>query len=187
MHKKIKLSNSDLDIHRWEVRRNIWDKKDLNTLKNCIRKMDQVIEPKDYALRGDNNRLMLPGNMLTKGCVKKCIRMTESLNLVKSIGNLHVFITRSGAKEQSFHNDTEITDAVSVIHVITKRFICIKDKKGEHLIKMNTGDILLMHGDCCHAGAGNYYDKTSYAVFVPVGFTPSNTIPCKNIARTIDV
>ena len=72
---------------------------------------------------------MLPSDMLTKGCVKTCVRMTESLNLGKSIGEVHVFITHSGAKKQSFHNDTEIFDAVSVIHVITKRFICVKDKR----------------------------------------------------------
>ena len=83
MHKKLKVGGSDLDLHRWEVRRNNWDKKDLNTLKNCIRKIDQVIEPKDYSLRGDKKRLMFPGDILTKVCVKTCLRMIESLNLVE--------------------------------------------------------------------------------------------------------
>ena len=72
---------------------------------------------------------MFSGERLTKGCVKTCAHMIESLNLGKSIGEVHVFITHSGAKKQSFHNDTEIFDAVSVIHVITKRFICVKDKR----------------------------------------------------------
>ena len=44
-----------------------------------------------------------------------------------------------------------------------------------------------MHGYCCHAGAANDYDKISYAIFVPVVFTPSNTFRCKNTARFIDL
>ena len=68
-----------------------------------------------------------------------------------------------------------------MIHVITKRFIWVRDNRGEHLLQLNAGDILLMHGNCCHAGAANEYKKKTYALYVSVGFSPQNTFPCGEI------
>ena len=121
---------------------------------------------------------MFPGNKLTEGCLKNCETMTESLHIGKYIGEVHVFVTHTGAKQQSYHCDSDTYDAITVIHVITKRFIWVKDKRGERLIKLDAGDILLMHGDCYHAGAANEYKQKTYALFVSVGFYPKNTFPC---------
>lgn len=65
-----------------------------------------------------------------------------------------------------------------MIHVITKRFIWLKDNRGEHYVQMNAGDILIMRENRCHAGAELEYKNKSYALFVPVGYSPQNNFPC---------
>ena len=68
--KAVKGYRGDIDLHRWEVKRKFWNPKDLNTMKNCIRKIEDQVKPSDYALRGDINRMMIPGDKLSKGCQK---------------------------------------------------------------------------------------------------------------------
>ena len=67
--KAVKGFTGDIDLDRWEVKRNVWNTKDLNTIKNCIRKIEEKINPSDYALRGYINQMMLPEDKLTKGCL----------------------------------------------------------------------------------------------------------------------
>ena len=101
---------------------------------------------------------------------KKCKEITERLDFQEEIGKTHVFITRSGALKQSFHYDTDNVNGISVIHVITKRFIWVRDNRGEQLLQLNAGDILLMHGNCCHAGAANEYKKKHMLYMFPLVF-----------------
>ena len=113
--------------------------------------------------------------------IKKFREITELLDFKKEIRKTHVFITRSGAKKQSFHYDTDILNEISVIHIITKRYIWVRDKRVEHLLHLKAGDVLLMHGNCCHAGAANEYQNKTYTLYVSVDFSPQNTFPCGEV------
>ena len=104
--------------------------------------------------------------------------MEKSLQLNMQIGKTVALISRQGSNRQSFHCDTKTTNSYSVIHLITKRFIWLRDNRGEHYVQMNAGDILIMRENCCHAGAELEYKNNSYALFVPVGYTTVNTFPC---------
>ena len=174
--------------HRWTIRRDQWSSKQLNTVRKFLYQLDKNIEAYPYSLRGDENRLLINDDMLSKTCVEYSVAMTESLHLRSSkdlnaplkIGKTRAIISRPGAKKQSFHYDSKTKDTYSVLHILSKRFIYIRDCRGEHYVEMKAGDILIMHDDCCHAGTKLEYKRNLYALFVPVGFEPSNsTFPCK--------
>ena len=150
----------------------------LDTVRKFFDKLNKKIEPKEYALRGDSNRMMMPQSLLSKSCIRSSKEMAESLKLNMQIGETYALITRQGAHRQSNHYDTKTSNSYSVIHVITKRFIWLKDNRGEHYVQMNDGDILIMCNNCCHTGAELEYKKKSYALFVPIGYSTVNTFPC---------
>ena len=65
-----------------------------------------------------------------------------------------------------------------MIHAITRRYIWIRDDRGDHYKVLQSGDVLMFHGDCCHSGTVNDTKQSSIAMYVPVGFCPSNTFNC---------
>ena len=48
----------------------------------------------------------------------------------------------------------------------------------DHYKVLQSSDVLMFHGDCFHAGAENDTKRSSIAMYVPVGFRPSNTFNC---------
>ena len=184
---KVRVNKGLLSKHRWTIQRNKWSPKQVNTVRKFLAQVEKNIDAYPYSLRGDLNRLLIPEDMLSKTCVEYSVSMTKSLHLHSlkddnsqlKIGKTRAIITRPGATKQSFHYDTNTKNAYSVLHIISKRFIYIRDFQGEHYVEMKAGDILIMHDNCCHAGAELEYKRNSYALFVPVGFEPSNsTFPC---------
>ena len=178
--RKVKNINGYLVKNRWTIHNNIWNKTDLATVRGYLTKLDGRVNPKDYALRGDIKRMAIPQQSLSNKSIQNSQRLTKKLFPKNTkIGDTYALITHTGAERQSFHTDTDKKEGSSVIHAITKRYIWIRDNRGEHLIKMNAGDILVMHGDCCHAGAENPYSKKSYALFLPVDYPLGSTFACR--------
>ena len=87
----------------------------------------------------------------------------------------HIIVSLPGALQQTFHQDTNKHDHIIMIHAITRRYIWIRDDRGDHYKVLQSGDVLMFHGDCYHAGAANDTKRSSIAMYVPVGFRPSNT------------
>ena len=87
----------------------------------------------------------------------------------------HVIISLPGELQQSFHQDTNKHDHIIMIHAITRRYIWIRDDRGDHYKVLQSGDVLMFHGDCCYTGEANNSKRSSIAMYVPVGFWPTNT------------
>ena len=94
------------------------------------------------------------------------------------IDKSHVLLSLPGALQQSYHLDTNKHDHVIMLHAITRRYIWIRDFRSEFFKVLQSGDVLIFHGDCCHAGAKNDSKRNSIALYVPIGFRPSNTFNC---------
>ena len=69
----------------------------------------------------------------------------------------------------------------SIFHAITKRYIWIQDGRGDHYVELKRGNILVMHGRCCHAGAKNESKRISYAMHVPVKLPIGSTFACGHV------
>ena len=94
------------------------------------------------------------------------------------IAKTHVLLSLPGAQQQSFHLDTNKHDHVIMLHAITRRYIWIRDSRGDFFKVLQSGDVLIFHGDVCHAGAKNDSKRNSIALYVPIGFRPTNTFNC---------
>ena len=99
-------------------------------------------------------------------------------NYENYIVNTHVLLSLPGAEKQSFHLDTNKHDHVIMLHAITRRYIWIRDFRGDFFKVLQSGDVLIFHGDCCHADAKNDSKRNSIALYVPIGFRPTNTFNC---------
>ena len=174
------VNKGDLDFHRWTIKRNVWDEKSLNTTLRMLSKLNKVSEGARYAVRGDNNRLLIPEEYMSKKVTEYTSKFTRQLNLGFPRSKIQVLISRCGSTKQSFHRDHNENDVYSVLHAITKRYIWLRDSRGIHYVELRRGDILLMHGNCCHAGAANDAKRVSYAMHVPVGYKSNFTFNCDN-------
>ena len=48
-----------LDVHRWEIKRNVQDEKSLNTTLRMLSKLNKDSDGAKFAVRGDNSRLLI--------------------------------------------------------------------------------------------------------------------------------
>ena len=175
-----RVNKGDIDLHRWTITRNVWDEKSLNTTLRMLSKLNKESEGALYAVRGDINRLLIPEEYMSKKVIEYTSKFTEQLNLVLPRSKIQVLISRCGSTKQSFHRDHNENDVYSVLHAITKRYIWLRDSRGIHYVELKRGDVLLMHGNCCHAGAANDAKRVSYAMHVPVGYKSNFTFNCEN-------
>ena len=90
----------------------------------------------------------------------------------------HVIVSLPGALKQTFHQDTNKHDHIIMIHAITRRYIWISDARGDHYKVLQSGDVLMFHGDCCHSGAANDSKLSSITMYVPVVFRFTNVYNC---------
>ena len=117
---------------------------------------------------------------MSKKVIEYTSKFTRQLNLGFPSSKIQVLISRCGSTKQSFHFNHTENDVYSVLHAITKRYIWVRDSRGKHYVELRRGDILLMHGNCCHAGAANDAKRVSYAMHVPVGYKSNFTFNCDN-------
>ena len=101
--KKVRVDYGIITKHRWTIRRNMWSKTKLDTVRKFLDKLNKKNLPQDYALRGDLNRMMLPQSLLSKSFIRSSQEMTKSLKLNMQIGDTHALISRQGSKRQYFH------------------------------------------------------------------------------------
>ena len=105
--KKTTVNYGIITKHGWTIWRNMWCKKKINTVKKFLDKLNKNVEPKEYALRGDLNRMALPQSLLSKSCIQFSLKMTESLELNLPIRKMVAWISCQGSTRQSFHRDTK--------------------------------------------------------------------------------
>ena len=131
-----------------------------------------------YKLRQDcPRRLAFPISLFKPNVLEKVINETESLLLPGCIvrENIVCIVAHNGAKRQSDHVDTRVTQAYSVLHIMSQRYIHI----GSELVKLRAGDVLVMQGGTCHAGAEHTMDKPTMLIHVPIGYVETTTKPCR--------
>ena len=57
------------------------------------------------------------------------------------IAKTHVLLSLLGEQKQSFHIDTNKDDHVIMLHAITRRYIWIRDFRGEFFKVLQSGDV----------------------------------------------
>ena len=74
-------NKGDLNVHQWTIKRNIWDEKSLDTRLHMLSKLNKVLDGATYAIRGDNNRLLIPEKFMTKKVQEHTTEFIQKLNL----------------------------------------------------------------------------------------------------------
>ena len=142
MCNKSKYVNGDLGVYGWSIFEKIWKSSHAQKIKRQIDKAFKKLIPDDYALRGDNKCLMIPTELfhsMVHSNVNAYSRYFTQLmgvgpnadNYEKYIANTHVLLSLPGAQKQSFHLDKNKHDHVIMLHAITRRYIWIRDFRGD--------------------------------------------------------
>ena len=182
MRRRRALSRQDLRAtlkkDGWQVYRKKWADNQVKGVCKQLRGVCKGASAAEFKLRADcEKRLAIPINKFEPTVLAKVITQTESLSLPGCIvcDAITCILARNGARRQSAHVDTRATAAYSVLHVMSQRYIHI----GKKLIKLGAGDVLVMQGGTCHAGAAHTLVKPSMLIHVPIGFTETTTRPCQ--------
>ena len=91
--------------------------------------------------------------------------------------NIVAIAAYNGAKKQKPHVDTKNKKAFSVLHILNTRMFHIT-QFGERPFKLMRGDIVVMKGNVCHAGAAHIGKKKTVLFHVPVGYKDTNIQAC---------
>ena len=161
----------------WQVFKAHWLPNQVKGVCKQLRVVCKSASAGDYELRaGEAKRLAIPIGHFDPSVKTKVVNKTESLQLPGRIvtGNIVCILARPGAQRQSDHVDTRVGTAYSVLHVMTKRYINI----GDELIELGAGDVLVMRGGTCHAGAKHDMGRPSMLFHVPIGYMETTTKTC---------
>ena len=111
-------------------------------LRGKLKKRFKQLLPKYYALRGDNNRVMIPTNLFNPMVHNNACAYSRYFTQLMGVGpnadnfenyidKSHVLLILLGALQQSYHLDTNKHDYVIMLHAITRRYIWIRDFRGD--------------------------------------------------------
>ena len=173
-------THATLEKDGWQVFAARWCSTKVKNLARQLRAVCKTATAEQYQLRAAcDKRLSIPISKFRPSVLNKVMEETESLNLPGAAvrDNVVCILARTGAKRQSDHVDTRLATAYSVCHVITQRYIHVG--VGGELCKLNAGDVLVLRGGTCHAGAEHTLLKPSMLIHVPVGYHDTTTLPCK--------
>jgi len=86
-------------------------------------------------------------------------------------------VSRTGARDQHRHVDSDASQAFSFLFALTRRYVHVIDQDSSvaRLVRLDAGDLLLLRGGTCH-GASDHstLKKDSMLVFVAHNFDPNN-------------
>ena len=164
-----------LDIDGYQVFTGLWHPHDAQAAIEAIRN----IGGESYGLRiSDPLRKATPEDDLPLAVVFAALHHTACLGLEGDVTqeNIVCIPAFTGATRQSDHIDTANPDAFTVLHILNTRFLHVA---GDY-VRLEAGDVVVMRGGVCHAGAAHNLDTPSYLIHVPVGFNEGFTRPCRN-------
>lgn len=172
-------AQASMENEGWQVFRNVWEAPRAQAVCRLLREGCRHKSPDLFQTRMDCKlRLSIPMHLFQKQVADEVVSVTRSLG-VSDLGRIDVktlrcIVAHPGAKRQADHVDSKDRTFRSVLHIMSRRFFHVG---GEH-IKLNAGDVVVMRGGVCHAGAAHDLKRPSYLVHVPVGKEPQNTSPC---------
>ena len=164
----------------WEILPKKWTRNCVVQILKAITNFVKDINPAPYALRGDTNRPAIPLHELPNLVEKHAVQKTMELGLNGTIAkkNMTAIVAMPGAVHQQYYVDTRVNTGYSVLHVMSKRYLHLKDARGEHIVKLAAGDIVIIAGNVCHAGAENHFKKSSTLLHVPIRYNHKFTETC---------
>lgn len=172
-------ASGKLSVEGWQVYQRVWSKSECARLRFLFEPIIKEAKetPKKFALQLDPKRLAMPVDSLPEEVTKKAMEKTKGLvqgDITQQ--NIVSIVALQGAIKQRPHVDTKNKKAFSVLHIISRRNLYIQGKS----YKLNQGDVVVMKGNVCHAGAEHDYIQKSILLHVPVGFTNVHISACGN-------
>ena len=168
----------NLNTHGIEVHKGLYTEEEVKVVQRNVNLHEDCEE--GYPLQDDMNRIAWPQSLFSKTVMRMIIEKTKKLFpagtkiMEKSIVAIAAY---KGARQQKTHVDTKDRTAFSVLHIVHNRMFHIT-QFGDKPFKLNRGDIVVMKGNVCHAGAKHVGRKKSVLFHVPVGYKDTNIHAC---------
>ena len=162
----------------FQVHQNVWTDSRAKSVNKCLRKVcDKFKGTGEYKLRLDPNKLAIPIKLFSSSVKNAAIEFTKSIGLSSTAiveKNIVCIVTYCGAKKQAHHVDSFKRNAMSVLHIMSRRTIWVEGVE----YKLRTGDVVVIGSGVCHAGSAHPHTTPSLMLHVPIGYDEVHTYAC---------
>ena len=181
------VNEQDWDTVGWCVLRKSWRYCDHRHIRRLIHEDVEKIRKKPWfketkvQLNGDPLKLMYKLSWFCKRVQDMVIEVTNDqagVEVLKSLANCHIIVTKKGASAQRWHIDSRFPDKVSVLHYLSNRTFELRQGERKITLDLKAGDIVKFKTKICHRGTAHTNSREAVAIHVAEGYNPADTFDC---------